>query len=573
MHKRRIADRIIYFIAMVAVLKRMRFFLSCINAGLNISIIICHYIYFKLIKIFVEKNYMMFLFGWSFYDSSVCENGRMRRYGIIHFPAGGNILSCLLILCGIEWVIICMCFSACSDIDYPTDALSKDLYDMSGGRIAINNDEEFAYSQRVQLACYVSGASKMRFRNNDAMFGEWMTFKDTLEWVLPLQYGLNTVTGAFENVRGETVEYEDSIFFIERLAWQEGAYMGGAVAVSADGNTIAVGSFEGNANAVAVYRKAEVDWEERIITHDDIQVGEKFGYSVALSSDGMWLFVGAPEDDGRGAVFVYRQENGLWNFTQKLTPASQNGLFGYALSANYNGEYCSVAVYSGKRASVFKRTGVVYSPYFTVNFSTEYCYSVKMSPDAQTLVVGTNGNNTGRVYVYKSQGSGYTSSGFINGTQNGADFGSALVISDSGEYLIAGAPYYDAVEQYDDRGAVFIYRYESGSYVLKHQLTHTEGNRGDAMGKSLAVSGDGKNIFVALPFADEEATDRGGVRVYSLDGGIVLRNEYFPPDKKSKCLFGYSIAEGNGVIAIGAPFAFLKDENDRRGMVYIRRTK
>ncbi len=90
-------------------------------------------------------------------------------------------------------LVIVGCLSGCSDIDYPNDVLDKSPYDMSGGSIVINDDAEYAYSQRVSIACNVSNAVSMQFSQDTSTWSNLEDFASIKQWVLPLLYGQQTI--------------------------------------------------------------------------------------------------------------------------------------------------------------------------------------------------------------------------------------------------------------------------------------------------------------------------------------------------------------------------------------------
>ena len=56
--------------------------------------------------------------------------------------------------------------------------------------------------------------------------------------------------------------------------------------------------------------------------------GSSFGDAVALSQNGSLLAVGAPTDrGGRGSVYIFRNQNGSWEFQTKIIPGSSSGDF------------------------------------------------------------------------------------------------------------------------------------------------------------------------------------------------------------------------------------------------------
>jgi hypothetical protein len=110
--------------------------------------------------------------------------------------------------------------------------------------------------------------------------------------------------------------------FIRNGTWQQQAYLkasntdaddnfGVSVALSADGNTLAVGasgedSRPGNpadnsltdAGAVYIFIRAGTTWtQQAIVKASNADAGDFFGSAIALSGDGNTLAVGAPDED------------------------------------------------------------------------------------------------------------------------------------------------------------------------------------------------------------------------------------------------------------------------------------
>ena len=59
-----------------------------------------------------------------------------------------------------------------------------------------------------------------------------------------------------------------------------------------------------------------------------------FGYALAISSDGNTIAVGAPMDHGVGTVHIYKRDNEKWNFITKVMEVDQcyDSRFGDMLS-------------------------------------------------------------------------------------------------------------------------------------------------------------------------------------------------------------------------------------------------
>jgi len=107
----------------------------------------------------------------------------------------------------------------------------------------------------------------------------------------------------------------------------EGDRSGTSVALSADGNTVAVGAPENDgtgdgAGHVRVYSLSNGAWSQVGADLDGSAALDLFGTSVSLSNDGATLAVGAPDAEGlvqgverqdTGHVRVYSLSIGAWS--------------------------------------------------------------------------------------------------------------------------------------------------------------------------------------------------------------------------------------------------------------------
>lgn len=270
---------------------------------------------------------------------------------------------------------------------------------------------------------------------------------------------------------------------------------GRRVALSADGNTLAVSSLREDSKGMnvgddtqedntqtdsgAVYvfgRTAEGVWSQQAyVKASNTGAGDLFGAAVGLSGDGHTLAVGAPSEDGptdtladSGAVYVYVRADGAWSWQAYLRAqnAQVEGRFGIAVALSKNGD--TLAIGSSGESSVATRSGAVYvfsrdsenwsqthrikaSNAGTTNYFGE---TVALSSEGDTLAVGapfeaSDGNDksnddltaAGAVYVYVRQGAGWTEQAFVKPSNPGAldYFGSSISLSADGSKLAVGA--------------------------------------------------------------------------------------------------------------------------------------
>ncbi len=101
---------------------------------------------------------------------------------------------------------------------------------------------------------------------------------------------------------------------------------GRSVALNADGTHLVIGS--PNVDSVHIYHKDGTAWTKQGPT---LKKDNYFGYAVAISSDGNTIAIGAPYNHTtkqQGAVYVYRYESNAWTEQKKLVGDSTHIMFG-----------------------------------------------------------------------------------------------------------------------------------------------------------------------------------------------------------------------------------------------------
>ena len=204
-----------------------------------------------------------------------------------------------------------------------------------------------------------------------------------------------------------------------------GEKFGSSVAI--DGDTIVVGAIyggEGDLQTGSVYvfeyNHNDLVWEQKTeLFGDDIEVGDKFGYSVAIEDD--TIIVGAPRHDDSetdsGAAYVFRRDAGTWIQDPNFTGSGlfEKAYFGHSVALSGNtavvGAYrndldvdSNLLVDAGS-AYVFRFDGSIWPeeekliPADAVG-GEEFGWAVAISGD--TVVVGAHkdGNFAGSAYVF-----------------------------------------------------------------------------------------------------------------------------------------------------------------------------
>jgi hypothetical protein len=123
-------------------------------------------------------------------------------------------------------------------------------------------------------------------------------------------------------------------------------YFGSSVAI--DGDTLVVGATKGGEGDLQTgsvyvfeYNHNDLVWEQKTeLFGDDIEVGDKFGYSVAIEDD--TIIVGAPRHDDSetdsGAAYVFRRDAGTWIQDPNFTGSGlfEKAYFGHSVALSGN---------------------------------------------------------------------------------------------------------------------------------------------------------------------------------------------------------------------------------------------
>ena len=316
-----------------------------------------------------------------------------------------------------------------------------------------------------------------------------------------------------------------------------GTLLGDSVALSGDGNTLAVGApnessgakgVNGNQNDTSVYGAGAVyvftrrnntsPWtQQAYVKASNPQVSAEFGHVVVLSADGNTMAV--------SAYFEASNAKGI-NGNQDDTSIPQAG-----------------AVY------VFARSGTTWTQQAYVKASNtgeagtegnfgdgdQFGFSLTLSDDGNTMAVGANaedsdatginGNqadnsmqSSGAVYVFTRTGATWTQQAYVKAanTSGNVQFGYAVALSADGNTLAASAfdegggsrkinGAYDRTR--NGTGAVYMFVRARGTWTQQAYLKASNGENGDSMGVSVSISDDGNTV--ATGSLDEDCMATG----------------------------------------------------------------
>ncbi len=337
---------------------------------------------------------------------------------------------------------------------------------------------------------------------------------------------------------------------------KEGARFGSALAMSPDGNTLAVGAYLEGEGEGAVYlftRASDGTWSGSAPLKATTEGEKHFGFSLALSDDGNLLAIGAPAEQGTtvdtgeklagaGATYLYARQGGQWLPAGRLAPTPAVALAGFGRSVALNGNGTLLAV----------------------------------GADRWSATPRQEEEGEGAVFLFSQdpETSGWTQRALVQATspEKGGRFGGSVAISQDGTTLAVGAPRESGGREMPHAGAVYLFRETEGRWLQQHRIQAHNRGAHDEFGTALAFNRDASLLAVGAPFEDssttgvnevqrdDTGTNSGAVYLYALTSDKWRQLAYIKPvvaqvEERSFGEFGTSVSLSlDGTILItGAP--------------------
>jgi len=379
-----------------------------------------------------------------------------------------------------------------------------------------------------------------------------------------------------------------------------GDQFGDGVAASGDGGTILVGADQktvgSNADqgAAYVFTGSGSSWAQLGLAASGGAANDRFGYSVAVSGDGNTLVVGA--DGGgstQGAAYVFTKSGGAWTQAPKLTASDgvESDYFGCSVALSSDGSTLLVGATDGGgghyfygAAYVFTKSGSTWSQVQRLTITSGvngdfFGWSVAVSGDGGTLIIGAGnkkiGSNSsqGAAYVFTKSGSTWSETQEITASDGAKsdNFGSSVAISSDGNTFVVGAKS-KTIGTGSYQGAVYVFEKSGSTWSEVQKLTASDGTGGDGFGISVAGSGDcGTLLIGAYNKTIGGNADQGAAYVFTKSGPTwVQAQELTGSDGADGDLFGRSVAASadGSTLVVGAAGKTISG-NESRGAAYV----
>ncbi len=333
--------------------------------------------------------------------------------------------------------------------------------------------------------------------------------------------------------------------------------------------------------AVYVFTRDGGVWlQQAYLKASNTNSGDQFGMGVALSGDGNTLAVGANSERSNatgvggnqldnsllaaGAVYVFTRKAGAWAQEAYVKPSNTGGAdyFGTSLSLSVDGNTLAVGSSSedssasgidGNQADesaidagavyVFSRNATVWSQQayvksFDADANDQFGIRLALSGSGDTLVVGAvyedsasagiggdpsddSVSNSGAAYVYSRSGSVWSPQTYVKASNSDKNdgFGYNLAISSDGLTMVVGARWEASTasgvgsNEFDNAafgtGSAYVFTWD-GAWSQQAYVKAPNPNANDFFGDWVAVSGDGSTVVVAACCEAGNAVGIGG---------------------------------------------------------------
>lgn len=343
---------------------------------------------------------------------------------------------------------------------------------------------------------------------------------------------------------------------------------GASVAIA--GNLALVGAPDVNLlrGKVYAFAKSGGAWVEvQEFTASDVQRGDQFGYSVAIS--GTTAVVGAPGANfGGGAGYVFTESGGTWSQVQKLSPTETNPLeCGRSVALSPATILMGAPAensdqYQGE-AFVFTESGGTWSEAQQLQASDgaavdNFGVSVALS-EGNALIGALNaavgGSHQGAAYLFGESNGTWSQTQKLTASDGAAQDDFGAWVSLDGATALVGAPG-ASVNGNAYQGAAYVYEESGGSWTQTQKLTASDGAANDDFG-AVTLAGD-----TALVGA------RGAVYLFADSGGTWTQTEKVTPsDGPANISFGWNNAIDDGVLLAGCELCNV-GTNGEQGAAY-----
>ncbi len=356
---------------------------------------------------------------------------------------------------------------------------------------------------------------------------------------------------------------------------REGGYFGTATAIS--GDTMVVGAAGSAMDFAYAFSRTGRTWTQIArFEHSEAPASVDFGRSVAISEDGNTIAVGAPywhhPYEAYGAVYIYVRSGGTFIKQQIIEPPSDAtpsfGSFGKSVALSRDtlvigDPYSSpLGIERAGATHVYVRSGSTWTRQarlLAADRTSAGFLGGSVAISADTLLASSTSNFIGGVYVFTRSGTAWTQRTKL--VPSGAIYPSINAVALSGQTAVAS--------DYSPNGGAYVFVGSGASWAQQAKLVGSDTVPADYFGGSVAIAGN--TVVVGAEKADPTGlTDAGAAYVFMRSGtswtqkAELVSSEIIPEHG----YFGSAVAISGSTVAVGA-YGASPDEVGAAGEVFV----
>lgn len=313
-----------------------------------------------------------------------------------------------------------------------------------------------------------------------------------------------------------------------------GGEFGSDVALSRDGTRLIVGSRAENEStgAARIYQIAS-DSFSLVDSIEGREPGGQAGWSVAMSGDGNVVAVGATKggSEGGGSVTAYQYQDPDWIPYGSVVEGKKGDLTGYSLALTFDGAWMAVGSIKATESKQLRNAGkaAVYGIDDVVNGTVwrqrDEIFAkakgvldgtVALSRDGSILVIGGKGISRCRIFEWNF--GRFELLHTMTGRTRRERLGSSVAVSEDGNIVACGG----IAGRWGGDTVTGVVRLFNRTSSLEHELWPTRDNqidltgRGSSFGSSLSLSSNGTIVSVgASTWIGLKGNVPGAVQVFN----------------------------------------------------------
>lgn len=308
-----------------------------------------------------------------------------------------------------------------------------------------------------------------------------------------------------------------------------------AVAMSADGNRIAVGASLNSGSATfaghtRVYDFNGTDWMQIGNDIEGQSDRDQSGSAIDLSADGTRIIISSPQhDQQQGRVRVFEYNGTDWVQAGKDVDGSGNRVFGRSVSISADGTRFVAGGFS--KAQIFEWDGTDWmqlgsgiTDSTTLSYGGEFVVDISLTGNRVVVGFENGAYVSGRTGVYEFDGNDWIPLGAVISGGEPDMLGFSVSISENGNRIAVGSPF--SYVSSLSSGSVSIYDFNGMNWMkIGNNILGEDTINSDANGWSIALTADGHRLITGSPRNSANGSESGNARIFQLNSDTITSIE------------------------------------------------